>query len=316
MEMVNVKTWSKTRVTGSGGTTSIAVRDLLIAIKNHLKTVGWSVVASCDGNLSFGAADYWIDYSDIVHAFSPSKHSWIVLSNSAICPGYQLCIDCDQSSTMPQQFKAFVSVDGVGFTGGSLTVRPAAADAVLLNMNGQYWINYGSGTTPSANIWTSSDYSATKIVLGPTTVRGVWWFVRPIDPKDWWLKPNLSMINYGTCVHTEHDTDTEFWTTGIVNGQRTLFGLGTIMIGAVRALTTAGVAGSSGDYGGNWPCSPMWAISNQAVMPGMLGFVPDQWWTHSNATLALGDTFPGDGSKAQVVIGKMAFGNDGTDLTL
>jgi hypothetical protein len=313
MEMTNVKTWSKTRITATGGDTNTANRALLVAIKNHLLTRGWSVVRSSNGT-SHGAADYWSSSSDIVNAVAGSPHSWIVLANSAICPGYQLCIDCASATVRVAYF--YVSVDGTGFTGGGIAARPTAADEAQINVLTNYWTSYSTGTAPSANIWTSSDYSATKIVLGPTTVRGVWWFVKPTEAKDWWLKPNLSMVNSGTCVHSDHSADTQFWSTGIVNGQRTTFGLGTIMIGTTRALTTAGVAGASGDYGGNWPSSPMWAVSNQATMPGLLGFVPDQWWTHSNATLATGDTFPGDGSKAQVVVGNMAFGNDGTDLTL
>lgn len=292
MEMVNVKTWSKTRITASGASNDAANRAILVAIKDHLLTRGWSVVRSSNGT-THGAADYWASGSDIVNAVPGSPHSWIVLANSAICSGYQLCIDCGSATVRQGYF--YVSVDGTGFTGGGTTARPTAADEAQLNIATNYWTNYSSGTTPSANIWTSSDYSATKIVLGPTSVRGVWWFVRPTESKDWWLKPNLSMVHYGTCVHGDHDSDIELWSTGIVNGQRATFGLGTIMIGTARALTTAGVAGASGDYGGNWPVSPMWVVSNQATVPGLLGFVPDQWWTHSNATLATGDTFPGDG---------------------
>jgi hypothetical protein len=314
MEMTNGYTWSKTRLTGSGGTNALANKDLFVKIKNHLKTRGWSVLRSCDGAANYGAADYWLDSGDIVTAVPGSDHSWAVLGNDAICPGYQLCLDWGFASAV--QLYAYVSVDGTGFTGGSLTARPTAADEAQVNLNGNNWTSYSSGTAPTANVWTSSDYRATKVVLGPTTVRGAWWFARPAEAPDWWVRPNVSMIHNGTCVHGDHDADTELWTTGIINGRRVTFGLGTLMVGTTRALMTAGVAGASGDAGGQWPCSPMWLLSGEAASPGVLGFVPDQWWLHSNATLALGDTFPGGGTKQQVVVGNMGFGNDGTDLTL
>jgi hypothetical protein len=313
MEMVNTKTWTKTRIAVTGADNDHANRNLLIAIKNHMISNGWSVVFSSNSTI-VGADDYWSSSGDIVNAIPGSVHSWIVLSNNSICSGYQLCIDCGLATVGMMYF--FVSINGTGFTGGSTTARPTATDEKQLNINTDYWTSYSSGTGPSANIWISSDYSATKIVLGPTTVRGVWWFVQPIDAPDWWEKPNLSMVNFGTCIHTDHDTTSEMWSGGIVNDLKAEFGLGTIMIGTTRALTTAGVAGAAGDYGGNWPVSPMWVLGSNASSPGILGFVPDQWWTHNNASLALGDTFPGDSSRQQVVIGNMAFGNDGTTLTL
>lgn len=314
MEMVNVKTWIKTRIVGVGGSNSIANRDLFVKIKDYLKTHGWSVVSSSDGISNVGAEDYWIDYTKIVNAVEGSNHSWIVMSNSSICSGYQLCIDF--SLTTVTKLYAYVSVDGGGFTGGSITSRPTAVDEAKININTDNWTSYTIGTEPTANVWTSSDYTATKVVLGPTSVMGVWWFMRPTELVHWWVKPNISMINSGTCIHADHNSLSEDWSTGIVNGKRATFVLGTLMIGTTRALTTAGVAGSSGDFGGLWPTTPMWILSVYVDNPGLFGFVPDQWWMHNNATLVIGDTFPSDGSGQQVVIGNMAFGNNGTDLIL
>lgn len=313
-EMTNVKTWSKTKVTGTGASNAIANNDLLYNIKTHLKTVGWSVVSSSDGSSNFGASDYWVAGTSIVHAVSGSNHSWIVLSNSSICTGYQLCIDFANATN--NIVYMYVSVNGTGFTGGSLTARPTASDEVQLNINGNTWTSYTSGTSPSANIFTSSDYKATMIYLGPTTVRGCWLFFAPLLAPSWFTKPNVSLVNSGTCVYTNFDSVGEEWLTSNIGGVRVLSLLGTLIIGTTIALTTAGVAGASGDYGGTWPTSPMWILSINSSIPGFLGTVPDVWWLHSNATLALGDLFPGDGSGTQVVIGNFGQGNDGTALSL
>jgi hypothetical protein len=124
----------------------------------------------------------------------------------------------------------------------------------------------------------------------------------------------------GSATYSWHNDFTNNWTTTIIENETIRMYLGTIMIGSSyptsTALTYAGVAGATGDANGAWPVTPVWLISSSPYYPGILGIIPDLWWLHSNATLALGDTFPADDSKQQVVIGNFGVGNDGYALTL
>jgi hypothetical protein len=315
-EMTNTKTWSKTRLEGAGATNAIANRDLFWKIKDHLKTVGWSVVASSNGVDTYGAADYWTAGTSIVSAAAGSNHSWIVLANSSICVGYQLCIDFSTTTNAPRTCAWYLSTNGTGFTGGSLTARPTAADEALLNVYTGLWTAYSSGVVPSANVFSSSDAQNFAIFLGPTTVRGMWLFGRATLPKTFWTKPGYAMVNSGTAVHGWFNAVTEDWMVTVVDGVPVTILLGTLMYGTTRALESATVAGATGDAGGLWPTFPVWLISNSSSYAGILGTVPDLWWLHSNATLALGDTFPASGTPQQVVIGNFGVGYDGSTLTL
>lgn len=312
----NVKTWNKTRIAGTGASNAVALRDLFYLLKNHLVSVGFSVVSSCDGTGNYGSTDYWASGANIVNAAAGSNHSWMVLSNSNISSGFQLCVDFASGSSVPRIAYFYISVNGTGFTGGTAVARPTATDEAQLPVLTELWSSYSSGTAPTANIFSSSDQQNYAIFFGPTTVRGMMLFGRAATYTTDWTTPVYALVNSGTAVHANHDTAAEAWTTSIIGGTAITLLLGTLMVGTTRALTSANVAGASGDAGGAWPGTPVWLISNSAAYPGILGYMPDLWWMHNSTTLATGDTFPSGASALQVLIGNFAVGNNGTAFTL
>jgi hypothetical protein len=314
-ELVNAKTWTRTRVTGSGVDVITTNKLLLVAIKNEFKNHGWTVVYSSD-SVAADAYDNWVDNTDIVVAVAGSVHSWIVLQNNNVNVGFQICIDMSVTDAYARKAYFYMS-PSVGFTSGTIQNRPTASDETKLKILTDYWIAAVTiGTSKSANVFTSSDHQCTHVFLySGSAVAGVWIFDVPKDCSTWVDNKIITLVNSGTCVSTLHDTDAEAYTTTRINGITTYVELATIVIGTTQVISYAGVAGATGDYGTNWPCTPMWLLSTSTLNPGLVGVVYDLWWAHST-TVTTGDYFPGDGSKTQYVFGNMVQGNDGGTVTL
>jgi hypothetical protein len=130
-ELINSKTWTKTRVTATGSSGGIANKKLLVAVKNQMiSSGGWVVVSSSDG-VSSGSIDYWVDDTDIVIASEGTAHSWIVLQNNNVKTGFQICINMNVSETYGRYGSVHMS-PSIGFSGGSTANMPTASDIVWL----------------------------------------------------------------------------------------------------------------------------------------------------------------------------------------
>jgi hypothetical protein len=315
-ELINSKIWTKTRFTVTGATSDIATRKLLVAIKNQMIFAGWEFVSSSD-SISSGATDYWADETDIVIASEGTEHSWVVLQNSCVKTGFQICINIDQGLSNTASF--FMS-PSIGFSGGSIRNRPTAGDEVKLKVSFDFWLGNVT-TSPSANIFTSSDLKCTRIFLSSvsgTAVDGLWIFDVPKDCPSWVDNKIVCMVygNSSTCGYiSNYDALAECWATMCVKGEKVLLCLGTLVLGTTYLQGYAGVIDASGDYGANWPCTPIWLLSTTTSRPGIYGTIYDLWWAPTT-TITTGDYFPGDGSKIQFVFRNMVQGNDGTSVTL
>ena len=314
--LANTKTWTKTRVTVTGASSIITNKLLYVAIKNAMKSHGWTVAACCDSvAVATDGTDLWVDNTDLVYATAGTNHSWMVLQNSSVVSGYQICIDLAFTDT--NGVKAYVYSSCVtGFTGGTLSSRPTSTTEVKLNIRIDTAFNSSSGTTKSANVFTSSDYQCTHVFLYTgSALAGLWVFDRMRNPPAWMTYPAIALVNCDTCLHADFSAVTNNYLTSYVAGYSVYSGLGTLMLGTTRVLTYAGCCSATGDAGNEFPCTPMWLISFTNAVPGIFGILFDLWWVHST-TVVTGDCFPAGGTRTQVVLGNMVQGNDGTALTL
>lgn len=121
----------------STGTVATDNANILYAIKNSLVTFAdapWTVVLSSDGATS-GASDKWTDASKVIH--SGANYSWIVLKQTGILSNYQLLLTCSSSTSSI----AIKQSPAVGFSGGSTTTDPTAADSVTLLAVGTWMLS-------------------------------------------------------------------------------------------------------------------------------------------------------------------------------
>lgn len=312
-ELSNTKTWTKTRLTVTGASSIISNKLLYVAIKNEMLNHGWSVVSSCDSS-SVSLSDLWVDNTDLVYATSGNPHSWIVLQNDSVYSGYQVCIDLNYSDAFGVQGSVY-STCITPFSGGTTTDRPTSATSARLNLRVNYMFNATSGTTKSANVFTSSDHQCTRVYLyNGSSIAGFWMFDQLRNSPSWVTYPVIGLVNTDSCVHADFSSASTNYATGYGGGDAVYSWLGTLMLGTTRVLTYAGAANATGDVGLTAPCTPMWVISSSNHYSGILGVLYDLWWTHSSCT-AQGDTFPAGGTRTQVVIGDMVQGNDGTAFT-
>ena len=312
-ELTNSKTWTKTRVTVTGASVIIANKKLLIAIKNQMISSGWVFVSSSN-KVNSGGTDYWVSDTDIFMATEGTAHSWIVLQNSSIKTGFQICINMDISDSYARAASIYMSPSS-GFSGGSITNRPVATDEVKVNVKSNWWFVAAANTTVSANVFVSSDLKCTHIFLyGGTTIDGIWIFDVPQNCPSWVDNKIVCMVN-SSCLFSDYDSDAEALGTMKIKESRVLVCFGTLCLGTTCVPTYNGVVNATGDYGTNWPCTPMWLLSTNTSRPGQYGMIYDLWWAPTT-TVTTGDYFPGGGSKTQFVFGNIVQGNDGTTVTL
>jgi hypothetical protein len=283
-------------------------------------SAGWTFVSSSD-SVNSGVTDYWVDDTDIVYAGEGTAHSWIVLQNNSVSVGFQICINMNIGSSNKASFSMSPVI---GFSGGSITNKPTANDECKLNISNNFWFNGATTTTPSANIFTSSDLKCTHIFISTgssgTAVDGIWIFDVPKDCPSWIDNKIVCMVygNSATSGYSSNYSSTALnsFATMYVKGRQVLLCLGTLVLATLEIPGSySGAAGASGDYGTNWPCTPIWLLSGTTSGPGIYGVIYDLWWA-PYTTITTGDYFPGDGSKTQFVFKNMVQGNDGTTVTL
>jgi hypothetical protein len=300
-EISNAKTWAKTRLTATGSTAENAARILFERIYKHLvANCGWACVATSNGVDSAGAGDRITadDPAHLVPAAEGINHSWVLLQNDHIATGFQVLWNFTSASSA---IYCDCTFSLVGFTGGSLTNAPTSTFGCKQAAIG--WKTYVAATTVSANVFSSSDYQCTRIFMGPTTVTGFMIFDRPHTVQPWYTAPNFVLMSLGSGVYADFGSSAS---QAIVGSNR--------MSHYVWHRLSASMAGAAGDNQGAWPVDYAQIQCSGVPRHGHLGHLQDLWFVL--ASLAVGDAFPGDGSRQQIVIGNLVLGNDGTALTL
>jgi len=205
MGIALVKTWTSVQLGYYTGTTSPTVGDVwaktFIGVKNAMVATGhWSVVASSNRTTA-GLTDYIQVPSDIYCALVGSGHSWIVLKNPAIAPGFAVCFEwINATATNKQYMCAYVTHQGYN-SNGTRFVRPTAVGSEQTLLTNLDYCNI-TATSLSAILLTSSDGECTRVLFHNSTGSlvgscGPWFFEKLQDPTPWLTVPYI-VIMYPT----------------------------------------------------------------------------------------------------------------------
>lgn len=294
--------------TGAPGTPLGCNQALLYTLKEALRGNGawtdsaggavasasnWSVSYSCD-SVNVGSpgdgVDYWAAPGNLIWNGGALGRSWIVLRQPGIAAGFELCIFLNSGS--PQVATVVVS-PGAGFTGGTTTTRPIAADEiVLLNAN-----NYGGpsiNVTSLLHVLKTADGTAARIAICRNgQVAGYWTFERPGNPIDGWTDPSVSVALVGDaggapttiCTLANLSNAAQTWGYNQNPIAHYLTGLCTRAHSMLANNQTV-----ANDIGAEYPFYQQGIYSETVYGRGRNGKVVDQWW--GLAALADSDTYP------------------------
>jgi len=306
---IKEKTWlySVNQTVGAVSSVPPDNQDYLFKLKQSLigfATSPWTVWGSSDGT-SFdagGGTDYWVTSSNLVWA--TGSHSWIVLTQAGIGANAALLIDLNTSSN----YRFTLKFSATGFSGGSLTAAPTAADAITLKFNSDHG-GSNVGWTGKLHVWQSSDGECTRwALMRDGTLRAIAIFDKPKDPIAAWLNPFIGgfVATYNGSGYASYGT----WNDNANLRSR----ISPVTAQMYMYLTCEGwVSGAGGqnftvadEDTGEWPMMPIALASVTAAHRGARkGAIYDLWW--GPTALVNGDTFPDDASKQFVIFDDMIF---------
>jgi hypothetical protein len=309
------KTWifSENNTIGTGGP-FVGYGALMFAWKTFLTTglSPWVVVLSSDAATA-GASDLWINAAACnTHHDPGNPHSWIVLQNDAISPGFQMCVNLERNGGGALTIMDVFFSEAAGFTGGTINDRPTATDEVSAH----------SSTGLGRHNWTD----AVDLTVNPAqlhmqrsddgTITRWWIFVNGYcpcfytieEPKDavpswsipWcavacvdWYAATNYRPTYAYLNDIKTNTTSRADGVGQVNLYLTSEGAISSMLGQLQT------SGNDLD-GGAFPFFPIGLFSDAAGSRGRLGALTDIWW--GSTFPGSGDHYPGDASRQFVQV--------------
>lgn len=301
-----MKTWqfAVNQAVPAQGTSVLTETRLLWTIKQVLKSFPlspWVCKGSSNAtNLPSGSAgmdgvDRWASSADIVGG-SP-RFPWIVLEQSGIAPGFQICLSKAAASV---NTIGLVVSPNAGFTGGSVTARPTAVDEITL-INTTTWES-GADAQHQVHVWQSTDGQCTRVMVwrGGTNLCTCWVFDRPQNPVSGWTHPSVSMavgaVN-GEAIHYNGlNVGTNSRSRGVsaFDARWTGEGFGSAVLANVTDVGT-----QANDFDGAWPFLPIGVASTTLNNRGRHGSFFDLWWKPVSVNSA--DTFPNDAATRRFV---------------
>jgi hypothetical protein len=304
----NSKTWTKIYRTVAGGAGTASYKTLMRTLKDDLKTAGFTHISSCDAASTSTSTDLWDADADLTWATAGTNHSWMVLAHSSIVSTLQICIDLNFSTGYNATILASVSS---GFSGGNTANRPTAADEIVINVNDLYGAHATSANSKQYNMFYSSDGESIRIytAYSGTTNYGYWGFDKIQNAPSWVTYPIT--LKVGTVITSSANLKGDFAYMYFPVQGRITVAYGAVVIGTSTIQDLASL--DSGDYNTDWPASRLVVISNTSFVSGIFGYISDMWRVIDN--LADFDYFPGNGSKAQVVISDIAQGSDASTVS-
>jgi hypothetical protein len=299
--ITNSKTWTKIYRSVPSGTNT--VKTFLRTLKNDLITAGFSHVASSDSISISTSTDLWDSDSDIVA--SVGDHSWIVLANSSISSGLQICIDLGTSDL--SRIRLYLSENA--YSGGSVSSKPTATNEVEVTVGETYWTPQSTSYSRQYNMFYSSDGQCVRVFFGyvGANAYGIFNVERIQNAPSWVSFPVVAHVTITNPVRSS------LYSYGVCNfnGKRSPISYGGLVLSTYHIEDLAIL--NAGDYGSNWPCSPVIVLGYSNAIQGIFGQLADLW--HGVDDLASFDYFPGDGSKAQVVMDDLIQGSDGSTIS-
>ncbi len=310
-----VKTWqvdpnnAVTYITSASAT----AQRLMLGIKNALigfGTLPWTVSGSSNSVAAgMDAVDRWTLSTNLVWTFlgSGAARSWIVLRQTGIGATFEICIHLLRSSTDSNNFLYVEMVASqVGFSGGSTTARPTAADEVIFNDlagsapgTGGLW---GSSSTASVgyhyHVMQSTDGQCTRVVINQDNdgdCSGFMLFDKPKNPVTGWSDPYV-VLGIGNSTGS-------VMTHAVVNDLAKAYGRGSGTMSMY--LTCEGTVSSMiteqqtvvNAFDASWPMAPMGLYSATASHIGRHGELFDIWY--GSTTRVNGDQYPDSGTTYQ-----------------
>jgi hypothetical protein len=287
-------------------------------IKDALKTLGsnpWVVDHSCN-SVTAGAAgdgnDRWSAITDLVWNNAGSAHSWIVLKQTGISANFQICIDLNSSVTS-HPISITVSPSS-GFSGGTTTNRPTAADEISIS-SARNWAVSAAGSIQFVwHLIVSSDGQVTRLVLcSSNAAHNIIVFEKAANPVTGWANPWFAYhanANSGVeCLNASSATDLN---PGFIIG----YGASSMLMGYTVESGFDGVLSNqlttANDLSGEWPLFPLGLACTVTVgSRGRHGSVFDLWL--GSTTPPTGDCYPGDSSRQFAHFGDLVFPWNGTN---
>lgn len=276
----------------------------------------WQCRFSCDGTTAGVADDLvnrWDSLTDLVWAAAGVAHSWMVLRQTGIGAGFEICIDLSNAGSA----NATVVVSPAnGFTGGSTTNRPTATDEWVL-LNNTFWITAAGGSTWSGvlSVIGSTDGQCTRVFLirpssGNAIVEGCWILDKPKNPVTGWTVPFVGFILAASGNHV-----TDYTRLSAQTNLRIEQG-GTV---GSACLTTEHYSSGTTRVGERLPVRHDLDKEYLALPAGVLvpstvgvrghhGVLFDAWLgpglvaSDILASLRVGDTFPDDDSRSLIIL--------------
>ena len=341
---VSLKNWqfAPNQQTVTGGNLINDHKTLILAIKNILSGSGsnfsnpWKAAGSSDGvTAAMDGIDRWNTIANITWvAANGTAHSWIVLRQPIVANSCSLLIDCVGGNAANPQAIYMALSPVSGFSGGSTTAAPSAADQIVLrtgkNQADGYWFgNYGGANLfNSVRIhgWQSTDGKITRIMAMTASVVNLFWGVEEV------YQPTT-----GSSAGSIWSPPIVCYTLGDANGATTPVANFAHMFAAypVRLFTafTGDATGSfSSEYtnvaannqpvaqqmsgtneiSANFPMCPLGYTCVSVGARGRVGKVFDMWFGSPN--VATGDTYPATAGFAQFSNVILVW-NSGTVLT-
>lgn len=290
------------------------IKNVLLAFATNAPTVNYSSNGTAPGTGTAGdGVDRWSADSDVIWGNAGSAHSWFVFRMAQVGATFDLLISCEGSSGTGQTLTVVGSY--TGFSGGTSTARPTAADEFIISAG----IGALPGTEPGVgfrfHVLYPTDGKQIRIVNYSSGAQVFGWMlgVASVPSGITWTTPFWGYIT--TTAATNLDTSANWLTSGAKGkargngGTMDLFFTGegwgsTSFAGNVRIVSGNDFAGGAQDL------LPIGLASETAGSVGRVGQVVDVWWGVSTNTNA--DTFPNDASRQFVMHGDMVWPNDGS----
>ncbi len=256
----------------------------------EITTKPMTVSRSSDAS-SAGAADYWVDFLDLV--WSAGAHSWIVLKSAGDIT-FEICIDLGDVN--PYHVGGIIISPSGAFAGGDASNRPTAGDEFTAIATNNAWCGLHTTTFVSkVHAMISTDGNViTAFVFVNNKMMMMWRFDIVADSVSGWADALHYWVQSSTATGTHLLTHSQIalGTGKFIEEAGSVYG--TLFSYEAYNSTELNVGLSQvvpNDLDSAWPMSPVGFWSQDVGARGKLGTLTDIWWVHD--VLNAGDQLPG-----------------------
>lgn len=352
------KTWQYLWNTAVGGTGAqgtdaqslvYTLKTKLLAMRNAVDGSGnpsgatpiFTVSGSSDRSTAgMDGADRWTDSTKCVFT-NGAVGSWIVLKNngSGLTAAYYVLLSLQSNGTNNYWF---VGISYSGFSGGSTTANPTAADLWSPPGNG----SAASGTlqlngiTPNASqflgrvhVLGTTDGTSVRFLFSIGGFTGQAYLLEQLaSPTTGWTNPLLVLCSSVAPASLAYTSD--WFTNAALLTSTTAIGIRgnpnptvpTLVTGNLTTVgystTYANVIGLPNEVDGSWPMYAIGVFASTTGYRGVLGTVQDLYVVPgsnvvtSGVGIPTGSQLPGDGTRLWTVFGNLALPDNGVVVSV